>query len=864
MISHLNYHVEELFRKLNDSQKQAVNQIEGSLLVTAPVGTGKTSVISLRAANAIVNGFDPNKILCLTFTNRAAREMKERIIQDLGPRAQNTTIKTFHALCAEIIRIESDILGIPADFNIFDEEDAKTILNDVIKTKDFQIASTDAKRFINFMMNYIARVKAANVDVEKINVNNPLGEQDKMDQLFRERLSEAYFKNTSKDQDFKHKEIFREYNRLLSENHALDFSDLIFYVDRLFSERTDAKTRWQDKFEFVQVDEVQDTSYQEYGIISELSQKHKNLSLFGDIQQTVYEWRGSAPNQVMENFKSEFSPVTEINLNVNYRSTRNILRACYCVASKYKGDSLDIWPEAQVEGEKTGIIKGAHRQQEVELIADQIFRLVREQGFKFQDIALLTRTNQVNHLISQELAKNQIPHFTVDSYKFFRRSEIKDAMAYLRLLFNKHDSNSLRRILQKPARGIGEKTIETLLNIPSDVGLKLVDFANTSTLKYRDPFARLVNKFEQNKLVVFDVETTGLDTTKDEIIELAALKAGKDGVVDEFHEYLRNSKPVGESFQVHGISDQVLLEQGKPPEKSLASFTNFIDDCDLVGHNVNYDITMVENQCKKLLNQDLELHGYDTVDISRRYFPRLEKYNLESLCEDLQISSKPTHRAMDDVEATFELLQILLEKIKPGIEKRKEYVNSYGDKFANLAIALNSWRRKTLTMRPPELLSHVIQESGLADYWKKDKQRINNLKELVSIFDYFDDETLSPNMSLKNILEYVSLGSDSDRHVLDQDKVALLTVHQAKGLEFDAVFIASADDNNFPYFRNKKLGNIDEEHRLFYVAMTRAKQALFISWASKDEHSFNQAISRFAKLIPKKYLNFIKSDYDKH
>ncbi len=824
--------MQKILEGLNAEQRQAAEQIKGALLVMAPVGTGKTRVLAHRAANAVENGIDPAKIVCLSFTNKAAREMQERIVSFLGRGAAGITIRTFHALCAHIIRCEADFLGIDADFAIYDEEDVKEILSLILREN----------RPRGDLQKLAAQLGELFPDIK---LKSCLGGLPAGENAFPRpgNLSVPVLKK-----------IFAEYNSCLAANHALDFADLIAGVLRLFRERPEVLSRWQEACAWIQVDEVQDTNLAEYLIISRLAQSHKNLAFFGDIDQTIYEWRGSAPFTIVERFKREFAPVQEVVLVKNYRSTRTILQVCRAFLKQCENAATkEIVSVAAEAGEKVVVHQEKNCQGEGSWIANRIKAIAENRGVPLREIAILTRTNAFGRQLSEVLTAHRIPHFLVEHFKFFRRAEIKDALAYLRFLINRHDAHSLRRILRRPPRGIGEAVLRAIEKIPRAVGLRLVDFVNPLTFRYGDPFGLLLERFAENRVVVLDTETTGLNTAQDEIIELAALKIGAGGITGYFHAYLKNSRPVGESVKIHGLEDEFLAAAGKEPAEVLRSFFDFCAGCVLVGHNLSFDLAMLRSSAARLrLGEFPADHFYDTLEMTRRFFP-LKRYTLENICRELGIVQRHPHWALGDAEASAELLNILIPHLAVHREDRKKYVGRYSRQFAPLAGQLEKWRLEMKKKRPGALLEGILEEAGLVEYWRRQPngpRRLENLAELAGLVRRYDDPALSPPEALVNVLNLAALGNEADRYVQAEDRVLLLTVHQAKGLEFDTIFIAGATDSGFPSWRSQQEGRLDEEHRLFYVALTRAKRRLFITCHLFDEKNKRQRPSRYLEMIP--------------
>jgi DNA helicase-2/ATP-dependent DNA helicase PcrA len=376
----------------------------------------------------------------------------------------------------------------------------------------------------------------------------------------------------------------------------------------------------------------------------------------------------------------------------------------------------------------------------------------------------------------------------------------------------------------------------------------LVDFVNPITLKYADPYAPLLDGFVSGNVVVFDVESTGLDTFSDEVVELAAAKVDHNGRKSEFHAYLKNKKPVRDSFSVHGLSDEFLDQKGEDPTKALERFSSFCEGCVLVGHNVTFDKSIIESQGRRLGFRSPGTGLYfDTLDIARRLL-RLPSYTLQSLCGTLELKHKPTHHAAEDVRTTEDLLRHLVGLLTPGATERRKIVRERIAPFADLAYQLEGWRNSIADMRPHKLLALILKESGLSAHWEKQEdgeKRRRNFAELVRLFDKYDDIRLSGQDALQEILLTVSLGNDTERLLQKDDRVLLVTVHQAKGLEFDTVFVAAATDDDFPSYFSKRDGRIDEELRVFYVAASRAKKRLIFSHFQKNDLGYPQQPSRF-------------------
>ena len=836
---------------LNPEQMSAVLDIKSPVLLMAPMGTGKTMVLALRAAQAIDSGIEASSILCLSFTNRAAKEVRDRLIKLLGKEGSAVTTRTLHSLCAMIIRAESDVVGIDYDFIVWDEEDSKEVLKRLIRGfSSLYIGDKDKDSVVNCFLTSISESRLAPYEGSKV---------ISLDHVFSRNLKALNLKATSRDQNFHCSELLASYVSDLRENHAVDFADLVIYVSEVFKNNANSLARWQKTFQWIQVDEVQDTTWSEYAIVAAIGGKHKHVSFFGDEDQAIFEWRGAVPQKVIAAFKRDFGPVREIRLKRNYRSTQRILEACNAIISSY---NRSVTPKmechSQVPGEAVVIHSEPDLESESRWLASSIQKFKRADNCKFGDFAILVRANGRAAVISAALAHEGIPHYTAERFRFFLRAEIKDAIAYLRFLLNPHDSNAFRRVLQRPPKKIGQATIDAIQALDNRLCVRLVDFVNPISLKFADPYAPLVDGFTSGNVVIFDVESTGLDTAEDEVIELAAARIDRKGRQDKFHAYLKNTKPVGDSLSIHGLSDKFLSANGENPMKVLKQFASFCEGCILVGHNVTFDTGILES-CGQKLNVENPALGltFDTLDIARRLL-RLPSYTLDSLYSSLNLKNKPSHHAQDDVGTTEDLLRYLMERLAPGAGGRRKAFREWIGPFASLTDQIDGWRNHITKKRPHELLALVLEESGLATYWGKQEEgesRQHNLTDLVDLCGKYDNGShLCGRDALQEMLVTVSLGNDADRLRQKDDRVMLLTVHQAKGLEFDTVFVAAATDGDFPSYFSKRDGRIEEEHRLFYVAASRAKKRLLFSYFCANDWGYDQELSRFLGCLSKQEM----------
>ena len=817
--------------EFNLEQNAIVRHVEGAILVLAPVGTGKTSVLVERVLQAINTGISPKRILCLTFTNRAAKEMKERLSRYCPDQLRDLTINTFHGLCASILRIEARQFGLPADFVIYDDADSTELVKEVFNLSDDEKADSKAKEKFLSLVN--CKVKAEG------------------SQLSLDNLAENLYAALGSDAQYAAK-----YQAILKKRHALDFADLMFYVRVMLKNESEISQRWADKFDFVQVDEVQDTHLSEYGIVRHLAAKSGNLAMIGDLDQTIYEWRGSEPEDVIKQFKSDFNPATH-SLLLNYRSTKNLLGAASGFADSFENRQTQITPAPECKvGELIKIHSASDEQAEAEWIGVQIHQLASNQEeFDYSRVAVLARNHKRTKVVSETLEFMGIPCVTVEKFQFFMRPEVKYAFAYLRLILNPFDIGAIRRILLLPNWGVGDATIEAVIREGRNCGFSLTDMAFKRTLTDGDPFSEILRAYSSGVVTVFDVETTGFSASKDEVIEIAAIRLVKGEPQDKFHAYIANIVNVGDSEQIHGHSDLFLSENGRSARDVFNDFFKFAENSVLVGHNVGFDIKMVTAQAKKANITMPKLQWCDTLDLAHRFI-LADRYSLEALAKHLKLANMPDHTAMNDVRTTIDLLEILVPKIERKANHRQELVCRYKNEFEILAGLIDDWRDDSQTLRPPDLLDKILTESGLSRHYQdEDKYTcLSNLEHLRSIFQERDDLTLHPDTALRDIIEFTTLAKNLDQVSQDDNQVPIVTVHQSKGLEFDSVFIAGSAEDEFPTFFSVRDNKLEEEKRLFYVAITRAKQRLFISAYSEDGKGYSKSRSQFINKMPVEYL----------
>jgi DNA helicase-2/ATP-dependent DNA helicase PcrA len=436
----------DYLNNLNDKQREAAVHTEGPLLILAGAGSGKTSTMTHRIAYLInEKGVSPYNILAVTFTNKAAAEMKERV-EDLIGAVSGMWIMTFHSACLRILRKYPELLGYEKGFNVYDPTDQKVIVKSIIKDMEL-----DEKKFTpNYCLNVISKCKekAKSPDTYRHEQeNNPL----------RQALSD----------------IYERYQRTLMKNNAMDFDDLLLNAVKLFEQHADVLEDYRHKFRYVMVDEYQDTNYLQYKFVTLIAEKHENICVVGDDDQCIYQWRGADIKNILD-FEKDFKDAKVVKLEQNYRSHANILDAANSVIKNNKGrKSKKLWTDRE-SGEKVQFYSAYDEKEEARYVASEIERL-HGKGRSYRDFAILYRTNVQSRTFEASLSAYKIPYQVLGGLRYYDRKEIKDMMAYLRLVQNPRDDLSIMRVINEPKRGIGGKTVDKLNSYAATRGISLFE-----------------------------------------------------------------------------------------------------------------------------------------------------------------------------------------------------------------------------------------------------------------------------------------------------------------------------------------------------------------------------------------------------
>ncbi len=438
--------------ELNESQRKAVECIDGPIMVIAGAGSGKTRVLTYRVAHLIEKKVDPFNILCLTFTNKAAREMKDRIVKIVGGEARNVWMGTFHSVFARILRIDGHLLGYPPNFTIYDSDDSKSLIRNIVK--EFEL---DPKEYAaNNVLSRISAAKSNLITPEDYNSNAEIIDQDK--QAKKPAIGQ----------------IYTRYQNRLFKSGAMDFDDLLFNTNVLLRDHAEILYKYQDKFRYILVDEYQDTNFSQYIIVKKLASRFLNICVVGDDAQSIYAFRGANIQNIL-NFRNDYPEYKLFKLEQNYRSTQSLVHAANSIIANNKDQiQKDVWTENEV-GQPIKIIKATSDTEEGTLVANSIFEIKMNEQLRNDAFAILYRTNAQSRSLEEALRRLNIPYRIYGGLSFYSRKEIKDLLAYFRLAVNPLDEEALRRIINYPHRGIGETTMQKITVLAGQGNLSIWD-----------------------------------------------------------------------------------------------------------------------------------------------------------------------------------------------------------------------------------------------------------------------------------------------------------------------------------------------------------------------------------------------------
>lgn len=513
---------------LNKQQKEAVTHIDGPMLVLAGAGSGKTKVLTSRIAYLIENGVNPRNILAITFTNKAAKEMKDRVVNLIGSSANYIQISTFHSLGLKMIKENYNILGYDKNFTILDSDDTLTVVKKIIKEMNLNPQFYNAKAIRN-----------------------------KISSAKNELMSVSEFSHVEFDKDIVR--IFEKYNSILKTNNSVDFDDLLVLPIQLLN-NSEVLDRYQELYKYILIDEYQDTNEAQYKFTKKLASKYKNIFVVGDNDQAIYAFRGANFKNIL-NFEKDYPNCKTILLEENYRSTKMILNAANSVIKNNKErKDKNLWSN-NPEGNKIKYIQADSDKEEGSYISSKIKEL-NNSSVNYEDIAILYRTNAQSRLIEEEMLKNNIPYRVVGSFYFYNRKEIKDLLCYLRLINNPHDDISLARVINVPKRGIGAKTMDNLNNKSIKLGISLFDaISDGKELAFKNLILKMREECENLSLT-----------------EMVDLVLNESGMKQE----LVNEKTLESEIRLENLEEFKSITKNYEEEFGVISLSDFLNEISLV------------------------------------------------------------------------------------------------------------------------------------------------------------------------------------------------------------------------------------------------------------------------------------------
>ena len=837
--------------KLTDEQSKIVNLNKGQHLVLAPPGTGKTELLVQRLSNAVKSGIAQDKMICLTFTNRAAKNMLDRVEQEIGE--HKIFIGNIHSYCNTFLRSNKII---PQSISLLDEEDVELLFKEL--KQDLRSIVID---------NY--NNKTREIKTNELVKLNTFTKQKKLD--FPELIIQHPQINFKSDVDKQNAiTMCTQYEQIKKESNFIDFDDLLTLTYAYLSEGIENKSI----FEWLQIDEVQDLNPLQWAIINKISNKKiSHRVFFGDYEQAIFSFMG-AKLEILNKVGKE-STIHE--LQNNFRSPQYLLDLYNTYAKfwlkpkwKYEPKSLNILekiPNSLAYRE----IKKTHKVERKNQWGDVVGHDIKYYSTEDEEInwiiknklpkeprentAILVRANSTADKFAQKFNENGVNYFKISGFDLFRRKVIKDLMAFLNIIVDDNDRNSWIRNFHLYGKIKTLKESRLFINNMFANGIKPLDFIKQQNFQetFLDSF---LENFQNKRVIVFDTETTGLDTENDDIIQIAAIEIINGKLGEIFEVYINTEKDLFKSEKIHKISKNHLNKFAINKAEALQNFVNFVNDGILVAHNLEYDLNIMNSNLYRSglngLSKNIKL--YDSIEITRRLYPSLVSYKLEYLLNKLNIEGKNSHNALDDVKATANLILSFENLIKKTQEKRTNFIenniailNNFKSRFSPLYKAISSKFSYSLPIE--EIVGMIV--SYMSDHlnYKMEDNVYDEIDKLTRHMEFkckIDEVLISINKYLPEYTKY----KESDL-VLGNEKIVIATVHKAKGLEFENVIIPGCTDDNYPSYFSKQDGDksIMEDARLLYVAMTRTKKRLLITNYTLNSWGYSQKPSRFLKPI---------------
>lgn len=533
---------------LNPQQAEAVINTEGPMLIMAGAGSGKTKVLTCRVANLLQKGVRPYRILAITFTNKAAAEMRERVNNMSGPAAKDVWLFTFHAFCARFLRMEIDKLpGYNKNFAIYDTDDTKKLIKDILKELNI-----DDNRFSpNKILNKISEAKNKLIDAEH----------------FSQSIDSVDFN------DKKVAEVYERYQTQLKLNNALDFDDLLMLSIKLLQENKEVREKYQERFDYLLVDEYQDTNHVQYLLTKILAEKHRNICVVGDADQSIYGWRGADIQNILD-FEKDYPDAKVIKLEQNYRSTQVILDAANAVIENNTGRKpKNLWTENK-SGADIIYFQAVDERDEARFVIEQLQNLQRTENKKLGDMAILYRTNTQSRIFEEMLIKSGISYNMVGGLKFYERKEIKDIIAYLRVIFNPADSLSLLRIINVPKRGIGDASLAKIQAYAAANNVSLFE-AVSNAAAIDGLSSRFVSKLDDLAGIIFELMNLASEAPVEDLIDRVLRDTG-------YLEELENERTPQAQSRIDNLHELISVAQEFAASEEENNLENFLAHVALV------------------------------------------------------------------------------------------------------------------------------------------------------------------------------------------------------------------------------------------------------------------------------------------
>ncbi len=727
----------DILADLTPEQIEAVTHVDGPLLVLAGAGSGKTRTITRRVAYLVSVGISPFNILAVTFTNKAAGEMRERIGELLtflpGRQRAGVTVATFHSLCAKLLREYASFAGLEPNFNIMDSSDQNKMAKLALERAGISAELLPPARLLSAISKSKNRLQQA--------------------EQFAAHNTDFASRNIAR--------AFAAYEQLMKENKAVDFDDLLLRMAMLLRDNLEIRERLQDRFQYILIDEYQDTNHAQFVICHMLALKHQNICATGDPDQSIYGWRGANLGNILD-FEQHFPNAKVVRLEQNYRSTKTILKAASAlITNNVQRKNKSLWTNNE-QGARIKVIFSADEREEARNVARQLREMFDQHNTRWDEMAVLYRINSLSRVLEDSLMEAAIPYQIVRGTEFYARKEVKDALAYLRLLINPSDRVSFERIINVPTRGIGAGSMDRLIFWAQEKGINLVEAC-----------------------------------ARAQEIEGLTKKAANAARVFAHHMELCRSE------YLHLLKPSAALPGEKSSDGGPAdAVAGHVDEADLPVPDFADDV------------RTDRLFSSNTAD---------GEFNSH------QSSGDESHDAAGVIdEAVMEL---------------------------DASAAPNKSLRGVAA-----LMDRMLRIFKLIDHDKRDAEeveRINNLLELINVAAEFT--TQNPNGTLSEYLEQVTLVSDVDKLKDERGSVTLMTLHAAKGLEFPLVIMIGLEEGTLPMSRsfgksNRDDADMEEERRLAFVGMTRAKKRLILTGAlSRMTRGFGEGRtpSRFVSELPK-------------